>query len=85
LTGGELRSTRHRARNASGRARLAYPFFFDPAFDARVEPLPGREHALDDAVERWDKVGVRASVGTYGDYLQRKLARVFPTLGREVL
>jgi isopenicillin N synthase-like dioxygenase len=41
FTGGRYRSTPHRVRNTSGRDRLSYPFFFDPAFAAEVPPLPG--------------------------------------------
>ena len=29
-----------RAHNTSGRDRLSFPLFFDPDFDARIEPLP---------------------------------------------
>ena len=42
LTGGWYRSTPHRVRNASGRDRLSFPFFFDPGFTAEIPPLPGR-------------------------------------------
>ncbi|GGE14313.1 hypothetical protein GCM10011529_20870 [Polymorphobacter glacialis] len=41
LTGGVWRSTPHRVVNNSGHERLSWPLFFDPAFDAVVEPLPG--------------------------------------------
>ncbi len=40
LTRGLYRSTAHRVRNVSGRDRLSFPLFFDPAWTARVEPLP---------------------------------------------
>src|SRR5262249_62071536 len=39
LTGGRYRSTPHRVRNLSGRARLSFPFFFDPNFNATVAPI----------------------------------------------
>jgi polar amino acid transport system ATP-binding protein len=85
MTGGRFRSTPHRVRNTSGRSRLSFPFFFDPSFDAPVEPLPVAGPPPDDAVSRWDGASPHLWQGTYGDYLLAKVARVFPELGREVL
>jgi isopenicillin N synthase-like dioxygenase len=85
LTGGLYRSTPHRARNASGRDRLSFPFFFDPNFNAEVRPLPLDHIAVDDRVERWDQASVHEFRGTYGDYLLAKVSKVFPQLRREVL
>jgi isopenicillin N synthase-like dioxygenase len=85
LTGGRYRSTPHRARNVSGRDRLSFPFFFDPNFNAEVEPLPLDTRAIDDRDERWDQASVHEFRGTYGDYLLGKVAKVFPQLRREVL
>jgi len=79
LTGGVYRSTPHRVLNASGRSRLSFPFFFDPAFAARIEELPGRV-AGDDSAERWDRANLHAFAGTYGDYLIGKVGKVFPDL-----
>jgi len=85
LTGGDYKSTLHRARNTSGRGRLSFPLFFDPAFDAEIRPLPGHEAAVDDWRSRWDKGSVHAFAGTYGDYLLGKVSKVFPELGRAVI
>lgn len=86
MTGGFYRSTPHRVRNAGGRARLAFPLFFDPDFVAEVLPLPRRAAGLsDDAAERWDRASVHAFRGTYGEYLLAKVARVFPALAAEQL
>jgi isopenicillin N synthase-like dioxygenase len=86
LTAGLYRSTPHRVRNISGRDRLSFPLFFDPAFDAVIEPLPAHAaFASDDSGERWDRANVHAFEGTYGDYLLGKVGKVFPELGREVL
>jgi isopenicillin N synthase-like dioxygenase len=66
--------------------RLSLPFFFDPNFFARVQPidLPGRE-APDDRAERWDRANVHAFQGTYGNYLLSKAGKVFPQLRQTVL
>jgi isopenicillin N synthase-like dioxygenase len=80
MTGGRYRSTPHRVRNAGAATRLSFPFFFDPAWDARIPRVPGAV-----AVDRWDGADVHAFDGTYGDYLLAKVANVFPGLGRRVL
>ncbi len=82
MSGGLYRSTPHRVRNTSGRSRLSFAFFFDPSMEAQVHPIrAGR----DDASQRWDGIGVHDFQGTYGEYLLRKVAKVFPGLGSEVL
>jgi isopenicillin N synthase-like dioxygenase len=85
LTGGLYLSTPHRVRNLSGRDRLSFPFFFDPNFNAEVEPLPFNATIFDNRDERWDKASVHEFRGTYGDYLLDKVSKVFPELRREVL
>jgi isopenicillin N synthase-like dioxygenase len=83
LTGGLYRSTPHRVRNVSGRSRLSFPFFFDPAFDAEIVPLPSAG-ARDDRHERWDHANVHDFSGPYGDYLLGKVSKVFPELARKI-
>jgi len=87
LTRGIYRSTPHRVINTSARDRLSFPFFFDPAFDARMLPVAGlASHAVpDDSGERWDHASVHGFSGTYGQYLLDKVSKVFPELGDEVL
>jgi polar amino acid transport system ATP-binding protein len=87
MTGGLYRSTAHRvALNTSGRDRVSMPFFFDPNFFARVQPVPVlAAEVVDDQATRWDHASVHAFEGTYGDYLLAKVSKVFPELRREVL
>jgi isopenicillin N synthase-like dioxygenase len=85
LTGGLFRSTPHRVRNVSGRDRLSFPFFFDPNWHAEIEPIAHGLGVPDDAAERWDQASVHDFRGTYGEYLLRKVSKVFPQLQREVL
>jgi isopenicillin N synthase-like dioxygenase len=85
LTGGVYRSTPHRVRNVSGKSRLSFPFFFDPAFDAEIVPLPDHHAARDDSAERWDRSNLHEFSGTYGEYLMSKVSKVFPQLAQSEL
>lgn len=87
MTGGLYRSTPHRVKNTSGKSRLSFPFFFDPNFDAEVRPLPLSSEAevLVGHEERWDQANVHDFKGTYGDYLLKKIGKVFPELVQKVL
>ena len=85
MTGGLYRSTPHRVRNPSDRGRLSFPFFFDPNFSARIQPIEPHARPNDDRDERWDKESVHEFRGTYGEYLIQRVGRVFPDLGRDVL
>ncbi len=81
LTRGLYRSTPHRVRNVTTRGRLSFPFFFDPNFKARIEPIDLSGAAMsDDKDERWDKASVHTFEGTYGDYILDKVSKVFPEL-----
>lgn len=84
MTGGRYRSTPHRVRPSRDEGRLSLPFFYDPDWDATVAPLPLDDQVLDDdAATRWDGTSLRHLNGTYGDYLNAKVARVFPALADE--
>ena len=87
LTSGRYTSALHRVINSSGRSRLSMPFFFDPSFDAVLEPIPGVGPAAPrrGLIERWDGSDLRELHGTYGDYLIGKVSQVFPELGRDHL
>lgn len=84
MTGGRYRSTPHRVKlNTSGRPRLSFPLFFDPDFDARLEPI--ERPVFDDQATRWDQASVHAFDGRYGEYLLSKVGKVFPQLQANVL
>jgi isopenicillin N synthase-like dioxygenase len=86
MTRGLYRSTPHRVRNPAPRDRLSFPFFFDPGWNAVVEPLAlGGPAPADDRDERWDRASVHEFRGSYGDYLLAKVSKVFPELRREML
>jgi isopenicillin N synthase-like dioxygenase len=87
MTRGVYRSTAHRVRNLAAHDRLSLPFFFDPNFFARIQPIDvsGRDAPAEDRAERWDHASVHLFEGTYGDYLLRKVGKVFPELRQQVL
>jgi isopenicillin N synthase-like dioxygenase len=84
MTGGRYRSTPHRVRNLGAGDRLSFPFFFDPAWDAEVLPVPQAGEGAAEARARWDGEDVFAFTGTYGDYLWGKVGKVFPDLRDQV-
>lgn len=85
ITGGQYRSTPHRVRSPANHGRLSFPFFFDPNFNAEVQPIELGGVVRDDKHERWDRASVHELSGTYGEYLLSKVSKVFPELRRTVL
>ncbi len=87
MTGGYYRSTPHRVQNKSDQGRLSFPFFFDLDFNAPVESIDlthlGHTRAL--SFHRWDESDLQIFSGTYGDYLLKKVSKVFPLLRDDVL
>ncbi|MBK9255072.1 MAG: isopenicillin N synthase family oxygenase [Saprospiraceae bacterium] len=82
LTKGLFRSTPHRVLNKSGSGRYSFPLFFDPAFDVNIQPLPFSDEFFRDTNTnpRWDNANLHVYTGTYGDYITRKVGKVFPEL-----
>jgi isopenicillin N synthase-like dioxygenase len=85
MTGGYYLSTPHRVWNPAKHDRLSFAFFFDPNFNAEVQPIRMEEAVRDNKEERWDRASVHEFRGTYGDYLLSKVSKVFPELRRKVL
>lgn len=71
-------------RSAPGRDRVSIPLFFDPDFEARVQPVPGSGPGQDDSGRRWDGANLQAFQGTYGEYVTAKVGKVFPELDRRL-
>lgn len=86
LSDGRFRSTTHRVAGPE-RDRYSFPLFLDPAWDARVEPLPGADarRPAETGRARWDGEDLFAVDGVYGDYLLERVSRVFPGLFDEVV
>lgn len=88
MTGGFYKSTPHRVRcPTKNKDRLSFPFFFDPNFHSEVKAinLIEGDEIVDDSAIRWDKSNVHEFNGTYGEYLLKKVSKVFPQLREEVL
>ncbi|GAX81752.1 hypothetical protein CEUSTIGMA_g9180.t1 [Chlamydomonas eustigma] len=89
MTSGLYRSTPHRVKNTASKDRLSFPFFFDPNFSAVIQPvalppmLAGSIHRGDEGYTRWDGSSVEDFKGTYGEYIIRKVFKVFPDLAKE--
>jgi len=85
MTGGRYRSAPHRVTiNTGGRDRLSIPLFFDPDFDTLIQPVPGAGPGQDDSGRRWDGANLQSFQGTYGEYVTRKIGKVFPQLKRSL-
>lgn len=88
-THGIYRATPHRVRNEAASDRLSLPFFFDPNWDATLEPIdpdslnPAERRAGEKRLEsRWDGLDLHGlgSETTYGDFVWEKVKNVFPHL-----
>lgn len=90
-TGGLLRATPHRVLKNShpqNRSRISFPYFFDPSFESKMKSVfhllseQDQAHAIRNRrnANRWDNVDPLAFEGTYGQYLMRKVSKVFPEL-----
>jgi isopenicillin N synthase-like dioxygenase len=89
-THGQFVATPHRVIyhgrpvSVEGKPRLSFPYFFDPCWTAPMTPMSIVGTATR-GNNRWDGADPKQFEGTYGDYLQRKISRVFPQLFSEVV
>lgn len=88
-THGIYQATLHRVRNPSPNQRLSFPYFFDPSWHSKLEPIatdllrPAELKAVPPATTRkWDGTDLRAlsQDSTYGAFVWNKVQRVFPGL-----
>lgn len=80
MTRGFYRSTPHRVLNSSDKNRLSFPLFFDPGFDVHVKPIEQIAERQSATEERWDGEDIYRFDGPYGNYLVKKVSKVFPEL-----
>lgn len=94
-TGGLLIATSHRVkqRRNTNKSRYSYPFFYDPSFNTIMTSLENLLSSSDKQkiiqnkqlnLNRWDLKDPTQYQGTYGNYLIKKVAKVFPNLAKEV-
>ena len=83
LSGGRFVSAPHRVLNRSGRARLSFPLFYDPDFEAVMTPVVPPVDIGHRNRPRWDQADPKAFSGDYRHYLTGKVAKVFPDLAGE--
>ena len=80
-TSGHYRATPHRVKPGLTRKRMSMPFFFDPSFDAIIDPNELREGSpviLKNAAG--ENEIETTSVIKYGEYITHKVSNVFPEL-----
>lgn len=88
MTQGRFKSTPHRVKNKAPHNRLSFPLFFDPSWDAHITPLQLGHLPpvpVDLQHKRWDGEDVHAWQGPYGNYLLKKVGKVFPDLKNQHL
>lgn len=86
ITRGRYLSALHRVRSSTTRDRMSMALFFDPAFDAMLEPIAHLEAAMRPHTNvRWDDIDPHLTQSTYGEYLLSKVGRVFPALREDAL
>ncbi len=90
-THGIYRATPHRVRNLGAGDRISLPFFFDPGWQTRLEPIEASLLSEGDLAvaranptARWDSMDLRRlpPSTTYGEFLFSKVSKVFPDLAK---
>ena len=89
-TGGYLRATRHRVKNKNHLDRRSFPYFFDPGWKQKLNPIdseaakkwPKSQNRV--LGERWDGLDLlKIPKDTeYGEFVWSKIRTVFPHLSK---
>lgn len=75
-------------------SRYSFPYFYDPSFSAVMQSIHSHLSDADktlaasnrqsyETCARWDTQDPSLFEGTYGDYLLKKVAKVFPLLAKQ--
>jgi len=80
-TKGLYKSTLHRVIHRGTNYRVSIPFFFEPNFDAAIEPLAAIDRLQDkaDTIKLEQEQGTRRNSVVYGNFLMNKVAGNFST------
>ncbi|THH27988.1 hypothetical protein EUX98_g6201 [Antrodiella citrinella] len=81
-TNGVYKSTLHRVVHRSSNYRVSIPFFFEPNFDALIEPLPAASRLLDGTPDKGRMQvtrGKKYDPVVYGEFLTKKVGNNFDT------
>jgi len=88
-THGIYQATFHRVKNTSGSDRMSFPFFFDPSWHSKLNPIDAallRTEELANVppttIRKWDGTNIRSLsyATTYGSFVWGKVRTVFPNL-----
>ena len=83
-TSGVYKATPHRVKPGLKKTRMSMPFFFDPSFDAVIDPKELRQDSsvlkLTNAAGTTDVEVQKDVIIKYGEYITHKVAHVFPEL-----
>ena len=83
-TGGLYAATPHRVKSRLDKSRISIPFFFDPAFEAIIDPedmrsgsavLRNAKGDIDEEIRRSETKPI-----LYGEYITHRISSVFPKL-----
>lgn len=88
-THGIYKATPHRVRNQGSKDRISLPFFFDPGWSSKLQPIEKAllpkdllDRVATEKSERWDSLSLMKLPAdlTYGEFLWEKVKKVFPKL-----